>query len=646
MARSTPVSVTISPKHKQRGSPPSPSSRHRSPPSVSLSATTDDGQLSLHTLMRALDSAGGGTSFHGTHPWYDAAKDNSPTPGSSSAGLDALPRSWDRVLSSPSSTKRMDAVLSLHTLGLIDERAAGTEGTEGTTRKPDSSPTTRSSSVFNDSAKAARDAGAASVRHLRGSSEMAVGLDHDVPAASGYSADAAVPPRSPLVTDSMRNVRSLSLCGVAISDQGLRVIAGHANALVDLDLSFVGLPSSSGSASGSVASGTGGGGGGRVPFNKHTVGSTASASASAAVAAASIGKGGGAGFGGGGGGGTGALTATSVGLDAVLRSCRRLARLSLAGAAPALFFGPAWNESDPSVPVGSSGAVPARAAALRVLDLSARDDLTPHQLARIGTRAPALKALRLECVLSAPHVAAFCYGFASGGERAFGGPAAAGAGAASGGCYGGGQAAMLGGPAGSILAPDVEPTITLLRKLLSTTDERPLVCLELVGARGSGIGDEALKMLAETFGASLESLDLVHACCTVCFDTRLPACPPACPPAQRATPRVLKKKGIRAAALLFSGGTTDPRDPRRVPPPPSLPPAGRRRPRHAALLGHWLPLLRAQQVRRVMTVYRIRIARLRTLAPSVVGSNGRTLASSACCARDSGRGTALRELAS
>ena len=84
-----------------------------------------------------------------------------------------------------------------------------------------------------------------------------------------------------------------------------------------------------------------------------------------------------------------------------------LTRLSLAGAAPSLFFadGPTQLSAD------GSTAWPAAAPSLRVLDLSARADLRPSQLARIHVCAPKLAALRIDCVLSSAHIAAFCLGF-------------------------------------------------------------------------------------------------------------------------------------------------------------------------------------------------------------------------------------------
>ena len=448
-----------------------PSLRHgQAPPALPIDlspliAKAPEAGLDLKVLCRALDAASGHTRFHDTHPWYEASAEGAPS--GATPGLGTLPRPWDKTLMSSC----MEGVLSLHALRMIGEQARSPTKLRRAASEapPASSPPREPPTVATPSP--AKAAAAAAMTHVRPSTEAAAPEAALAPASSeSAAAEPKLPPRA-LVAASMGSLRTLSLCGVSISDAGLQLMAEHARQLVDLDLSFVGVAS-------------------ELPVSVSApaaLPATASAAAAPSPGGAMVVA------------APGAAAAppappsspeapTAAGLHAVLQSCAGLTRLSLAGAAPSLFFadGPAQLSAD------GSAAWPATAPSLRVLDLTARGDLRPSQLARIHACCPKLAALRLECVLSTAHVHGLCLGFVDAPAGDDGPPHAQEADALE-----------------ELIAK--ETSITALRGRLKKSSARVLESLELIGAKGTGVRNDSLEMLCETFGSSLTGLDLLGA---------------------------------------------------------------------------------------------------------------------------------------
>ena len=452
-----------------------PSLKGKAPPELPIDlspliAKAPEAGLDLKVLCRALDAASGHTRFHDTHPWYEPSAEG--TPGGVTPGLGTLPRPWDKTLMSSC----MEGVLSLHALRMIDEqaRSPSTPRRAAASEAPPPSPPPREPPAA-ATPSPAKAAAAAAMTNVRPSTEAAA---PDAALEPGPSAAAAAEPKLPpraLVEASMGSLRTLSLCGVSISDAGLQLMAEHARQLVDLDLSFVGVasePSSAGAAPAAPAGTTGSAAAAPSPGGAMVVAAPGGAAAPAAPAAPP----------------SFPEAPTAAGLHAVLQSCAGLTRLSLAGAAPSLFFadGPAQLAPD------GAAAWPAAAPALRVLDLTARGDLRPSQLARIHACCPSLAALRLECVLSTAHVYGLCLGFVDAPADDEGPPHAQEADALE-----------------ALIAK--ERSLTALRGRLKKSSARALECLELIGANGSGVRNDSLEMLSETFGSSLTGLDLIGA---------------------------------------------------------------------------------------------------------------------------------------
>ena len=176
---------------------------------------------------------------------------------------------------------------------------------------------------------------------------------------------------------------------------------------------------------------------------------------------------------------------TAAGLHAVLQSCAGLTR-PLAGAARC---------SSPTAPRSSRRTAPPRGPrprrAARARPHGARR-LRLSQLARIHACRPSLAALRLECVLSTAHVYGLCLGFVDAPAGDDGPPHAQEADALE-----------------ELIAK--ETSITALRGRLKKSSARVLESLELIGAKGTGVRNDSLEMLCETFGSSLTGLDLLGA---------------------------------------------------------------------------------------------------------------------------------------